>query len=304
MLSVDTCDPHWIHWIIFPPKTAWPNRPEKLAKFLPSSTSSLAWQIFEMSQMWCRQIIKSPSQATHTRLPGTSPRECFATVGTMSLNRTMGFWGAKRYTNLIHLADEVVFPCLAMDFLKACERGSVFFPLLKKPEKVLLLPKQLCISNSDLPMWPQDTYNRSNLVLFWRPLELKMLAALPTAVVHGANACTQGHLHQRCCISLRTGRWRRQQRLFQTRSRSVKKCCLPICLQTYQRERTWSPIAPLWNQPFHVPPCLQLYRPANKNSTSGIQTQTRCRISDLQRYSEKLRALEQYSMQIGMITSH
>lgn len=155
-----------------------------------------------------------------------------------------------------------------------------------------------------LPMWPQDTYNRSNLVLFWRPLELKMLAALPTAVVHGANACTQGHLHQRCCISLRTGRWRRQQRLFQTRSRSVKKCCLPICLQTYQRERTWSPIAPLWNQPFHVPPCLQLYRPANKNSTSGIQTQTRCRISDLQRYSEKLRALEQYSMQIGMITSH
>lgn len=169
-------------------------------------------------------------------------------------------------------------------------REVLFF---STPEKVLLLPKQLCISNSDLPMWPQYTYNRSNLVLFWRPLELKMLAALPTAVVYGANASTQGHLHQRCCISLRIGRWRRQQRLFQTRSRSVKKCCLPICLQTYQRERTWSPITPLWNQPFQVPPCLQLYRPANKNSTSGIQTQTRCRISDLQRYSEKLRAFEQ-----------
>ena len=128
-------------------------------------------------------------------------------------------------------------------------------------------------------MWPQCTIVPIYIVLFWRPLELKMLAALPTAVVHGANACYARSPTPTVLYSLRTGRWRRQQRLFQTRSRSVKTCCLPICLQTYQRERTWSPIAPLWNQPFHVPPGLQLYRPANKNSTS-----TRCRISDLQRY--------------------
>ena len=129
------------------------------------------WQSFypQVPQVWhgkssrchkmcCRHIIKSPSQATHTRLPGTSPRECFATVGTMSLNRTMGFWGAKRYTNLIHLADEVVIPCLAMDFLKARVRFSFFHPWKS-------LKKCYCFRNGyvyimswiSLPMWPQDT---------------------------------------------------------------------------------------------------------------------------------------------------
>ena len=147
MLSVDACDHHWIHWIIFPSKTARPNRPEKLAKFLPSSTSSLAWQIFEMSQMCCRVAVKSSNHQAkqHTRVcQGPVHESALPPWARCHSTEPWAFWGAKRYTNLIHLADEVVFPCLAMDFLKACGRFS-FFPHLKKPEKVLLLLKQLCI---------------------------------------------------------------------------------------------------------------------------------------------------------------
>ena len=217
----------------------------------------------------CRQIIKSPSQATHTRLPGTSPRECFATVGTMSLNRTMGFLGRQE----IHQPDSLSrWSCIPL-FGHGLPQSLWEVQFFSTPEKAW---KSVTASETAMHIYPTQI---SLMVLLWRPLEMKMLAALPTAVVHGANACTQGHLHQRCCIlwELADGVGNKDSfkaELFPWRNAVCLFACLPSNMSKGK-----DMVAPLWKQPFHVPPCLQLYRPANKNSTSGIQTQTRCRIS-------------------------
>lgn len=136
------------------------------SSFLPKlrgPTGLRNWQSFypQVPQVWhgkssrCHKcvavkIIKSPSQATHTRLPGTSPRECFATVGTMSLNRTMGFLGCQEIHQPDSLSRWSCIPLLGHGPPQSLWERFSFFSLLKKPEKVFCF-WIMHISNSDLP---------------------------------------------------------------------------------------------------------------------------------------------------------
>ena len=138
--SVDACNQHWIHWIISP-RTVWP--PEKLAKFLPSSTSSLAWQISQTSP-GCRQIIKVTKPRNTDAFAGDQSTRVFCHRGHDVTQQNHGLLGCQEIYQPDSLDFQVVFPCLVMDFLTSSKlvRGSPFPPLAAW--KSVLLPKQLC----------------------------------------------------------------------------------------------------------------------------------------------------------------
>ena len=145
--SVDTCNQHWIHWIISP-RTVWP--PEKLAKFLPSSTSSLAWQIPQTSP-GCRQIIKVTKPRNTDAFAGDQSTRVFCHRGHDVTQQNHGLLGCQEIYQPDSLDFQVVFPCLVMDFLKTCERFALSTP--RSLEKCSASETAMSMSNSDLPTY-------------------------------------------------------------------------------------------------------------------------------------------------------